>query len=244
MIKTNINSSQAKPHCKILPLARVCFVDGLTSLSHTICPYQAALFYPSTDLLLGSPIQVSATDVDTGMGGQIRYSCRSGCQTFQVRGDSGAVVLKSQVDAETQPQHVLTVVATDAGMPQLSSTATVIVDGERIVKFTYLSSCSLTIFICLLCFRALAVCLCTLKVKDSSLFIFRCNIIVSRRGSETMTVTAPSLTKREVWTWAHIFQLLTSLPGSAVVPEYDEDGGAVNPEYVLLYEASEYLLIL
>ncbi|XP_042236772.1 protocadherin Fat 1-like, partial [Homarus americanus] len=73
-------------------------------------------------------VQVSATDVDTGTGGVVMYSCRSGCEVFDVRGEDGLVTLTGQLDAETQPQHHLTVVATDAGLPQLSSTATVIVN--------------------------------------------------------------------------------------------------------------------
>ncbi|XP_071532452.1 fat-like cadherin-related tumor suppressor homolog isoform X3 [Panulirus ornatus] len=73
-------------------------------------------------------VQVSASDVDTGAGGEVRFSCGSGCELFEVRGEDGVVLLAGPLDTETQPQHVLTVVATDAGLPQLSSSSTVIVD--------------------------------------------------------------------------------------------------------------------
>lgn len=79
-------------------------------------------------------MQVSASDVDTGAGGEVRYSCGSGCELFEVRGEDGVVLLTGPLDTETQPQHVMTVVATDAGLPQLSSSTTVVVDGEVIAS--------------------------------------------------------------------------------------------------------------
>ncbi|KAK4302799.1 hypothetical protein Pmani_025146 [Petrolisthes manimaculis] len=72
-------------------------------------------------------LKVVAQDVDTGVGGQVHYTCGMDCGPFEVRGEDGAVVVASKLDTETQPQHTLTVMATDAGQPQLSSTATVIV---------------------------------------------------------------------------------------------------------------------
>ncbi|XP_050703981.1 protocadherin Fat 1-like [Eriocheir sinensis] len=73
-------------------------------------------------------LQVSASDVDTGPGGSVRYSCVMECGSFEVRALDGAVTLTKELDAETEAQHVLTVLATDSGIPQLSSTATVVID--------------------------------------------------------------------------------------------------------------------
>ncbi|XP_050707149.1 protocadherin Fat 3-like [Eriocheir sinensis] len=73
-------------------------------------------------------LQVSASDVDTGPGGSVRYSCVMECGSFEVRALDGAVTLAKELHAETEAQHVLTVLATDSGIPQLSSTATVVID--------------------------------------------------------------------------------------------------------------------
>ncbi|XP_050721222.1 fat-like cadherin-related tumor suppressor homolog [Eriocheir sinensis] len=73
-------------------------------------------------------LQVSASDMDTGPGGSVRYSCLRECDSFEVRALDGAVILTKELDAETEAQHVLTVLATDSGIPQLSSTATVVID--------------------------------------------------------------------------------------------------------------------
>ena len=79
-------------------------------------------------------VKVSARDVDTGMGGSVRYSCGGGCDRFNVRSMDGAVVLTKPLDAEVATQHDLIVVATDSGIPQLSSTATVVIHGKYIYE--------------------------------------------------------------------------------------------------------------
>lgn len=78
-----------------------------------------------------------ARDVDTGAGGQVHYSCWADCGPFEVRGEDGAVVVAGELDAETRPRHTLTIMATDAGQPQLSTTSTVIVYGE--LHFFYIN---------------------------------------------------------------------------------------------------------
>ncbi|XP_063862581.1 fat-like cadherin-related tumor suppressor homolog isoform X4 [Scylla paramamosain] len=72
-------------------------------------------------------LQVSARDVDTGMGGSVRYSCGGECIGFDLRSTDGAVVLTKQLDAEDDSQHEFVVVATDSGIPQLSATAVVVI---------------------------------------------------------------------------------------------------------------------
>ncbi|MPC22879.1 Protocadherin Fat 1 [Portunus trituberculatus] len=67
--------------------------------------------------------RVSARDVDTGMGGSVRYSCADECDGFDIRSTDGVVVLTKQLDAEVDSHHELVAVATDSGIPQLSATA-------------------------------------------------------------------------------------------------------------------------
>lgn len=73
--------------------------------------------------------------MDTGPGGLVRYSCIEECDSFEVRAVDGAVILAKELDAETDTQHVLTVLATDSGIPQLSSTTTVLIDGRFYTVF-------------------------------------------------------------------------------------------------------------
>lgn len=70
----------------------------------------------------------------------MRYSCISDCDGFEVRASDGAVILAKKLDAETEDQHMLTVLATDSGIPQLSSTTTVIIEGKlHMFSSTHLS---------------------------------------------------------------------------------------------------------
>lgn len=81
-------------------------------------------------------LQVYARDVDTGAGGQVHYRCERGCEdALVVRRQDGVVVVAGKLDKETQPQHVMVVVASDSDPRlQLSTTATVLIDGKQ--KFT------------------------------------------------------------------------------------------------------------
>ncbi|XP_047474985.1 fat-like cadherin-related tumor suppressor homolog isoform X2 [Penaeus chinensis] len=76
-------------------------------------------------------VQVAATDQDTGGGGRVRFSCESECDFFHVGENDGVVAVARRLDAETKAQHTLTVRATDAGLPQLSSTAALIIQGQN-----------------------------------------------------------------------------------------------------------------
>lgn len=88
------------------------------------------------------PLQVTATDADTGDSGRVHYSCVLGCEEFAVAGVGGQVVLITRLDADADADEgggagvpmaaVRTVVvqATDAGMVPLSSTVSVLVTGE------------------------------------------------------------------------------------------------------------------
>ncbi|XP_064099968.1 fat-like cadherin-related tumor suppressor homolog isoform X2 [Macrobrachium nipponense] len=75
-----------------------------------------------------SVIKVEAHDVDTGEGGHVRYRCETGCDMFAVGAQDGVVSVAGVLDAETHPQYTMSVVALDGGIPQRSSTATVVVE--------------------------------------------------------------------------------------------------------------------
>jgi len=84
---------------------------------------------------VGSPVvQVVATDRDEGGNADVRYSLLDGPESlssrdwFDIDPKSGLITLKSRVDCESDPEPHLTVIASDNGVPSLSSSATVIVE--------------------------------------------------------------------------------------------------------------------
>lgn len=97
-----------------------------TQDSYNISVSEAALF--GTELL-----RLVARDNDTGINQKIRYSIENrtaedrlgenSLDLFHVDPDEGIVYLKRSLDHETANSHHFTVVATDRGLPSLSSTA-------------------------------------------------------------------------------------------------------------------------
>lgn len=63
------------------------------------------------------------------MNGVVRYSLSD--NYFRVDSADGTVSVAHQLDYERRERHQLTVTATDAGVPTLSSLVTVIIQGER-----------------------------------------------------------------------------------------------------------------
>ncbi|XP_055855772.1 fat-like cadherin-related tumor suppressor homolog isoform X2 [Episyrphus balteatus] len=77
--------------------------------------------------------KVHATDRDVGVNRKIRYSfLDSGNDTFGISEDSGIITLKKSLDRESIAWYNLSVIATDQGLPQLSSIATLIVNVQDI----------------------------------------------------------------------------------------------------------------
>ncbi|GAB1601746.1 protocadherin Fat 1 isoform X5 [Argonauta hians] len=74
-----------------------------------------------------SVLQVVAADQDKGINAEIRYSILSGntAGTFAIDDTMGTITVAKQLDREGQSEYVLSVLATDFGSPQLSSTGTV-----------------------------------------------------------------------------------------------------------------------
>ena len=80
---------------------------------------------------IGTPVStVSATDADSGINGEIRYSITAGNaqNSFAIDDTSGEVTVNGDIDRETITSFSLTVRARDLGSPQQSSFATVNVE--------------------------------------------------------------------------------------------------------------------
>ncbi|XP_059608235.1 fat-like cadherin-related tumor suppressor homolog, partial [Phlebotomus argentipes] len=78
--------------------------------------------------------KVHATDVDVGVNRKIRYSILDEGKEkfFRIASDSGIITLASGLDREMQEVHNVTVKATDQGVPELFSTALVIINIQDI----------------------------------------------------------------------------------------------------------------
>jgi hypothetical protein len=74
-----------------------------------------------------SVLTVSASDIDSGLNGVIRYSIVSGITNFQINSKSGVITTLSYFDREIISSYSITVQATDQGSPSQSSTATVLI---------------------------------------------------------------------------------------------------------------------
>ena len=78
--------------------------------------------------LLGAPLlTVLASDADAGPNGQISYQL-VGTSVFIINETTGVISTAASLDREVRPTYAFTVVATDAGLPQLSSTVQVTVN--------------------------------------------------------------------------------------------------------------------
>lgn len=78
-----------------------------------------------------SVIQITAVDKDEGNNSIISYSLQDTPEThsqwFQIDRFSGLITTQTHIDCETEPVPKLTILATDNGVPPLSSTTTVLV---------------------------------------------------------------------------------------------------------------------
>lgn len=84
-----------------------------------------------------SLLQVHAKDNDTGQNSLITYSIQMDAKNnnsdyFHMDPNDGVLYLKKTLDHETQSLHHFTVVATDQGVPALSSTAHIWITGNSL----------------------------------------------------------------------------------------------------------------
>ena len=82
---------------------------------------------------IGAPIiQVNATDRDIGLNGQIRYGLAGiANELFDINPVTGNITAKVILDHEVQQTLTITVLARDQGNPQLSASATLLLNVQR-----------------------------------------------------------------------------------------------------------------
>lgn len=70
---------------------------------------------------------VQATDADSGLNAEIRYSLEGSAGMFSMNPETGLIIVVAALDRETQDKYNLIVVAQDQGRPPLSAQASVVV---------------------------------------------------------------------------------------------------------------------
>lgn len=104
----------------------ICLVDDINDNQpmFTKFHYNASI---RENLLVGSPIlQVEATDSDSGLNSRLQYQIiGDNGSNFFISPDKGVIYLKNNLDYETEMHYYFTVMVTDYGTPQLTSTAQV-----------------------------------------------------------------------------------------------------------------------
>lgn len=76
----------------------------------------------SEDSLVGtSVLQVSATDVDTGLNSRIRYALKEEVGAFVIDATSGVIRTATPLDRESIPTYEIHALAIDRGTPPMSS---------------------------------------------------------------------------------------------------------------------------
>ncbi|XP_078395822.1 protocadherin Fat 4 isoform X1 [Cetorhinus maximus] len=107
--------------------------------------YQSSVY---ENVAIGSSVlQVTASDLDEGVNGDIVYSLDEG-SPFQIEPHTGMVTVRETLNYETKKQYSLVIRASDGGSPSLSgrTEATVklldVNDNDPVVKFRYLPATS------------------------------------------------------------------------------------------------------
>uniref|UniRef100_A0A182PJ69 Cadherin-related tumor suppressor n=1 Tax=Anopheles epiroticus TaxID=199890 RepID=A0A182PJ69_9DIPT len=92
--------------------------------------------------------KVSASDADSEENGQITYRLRDDFESFEINTDTGEIYTTTRLDREDIAQYTLIVEAVDQGVPQLTGSATVLVNvldkNDNPPKFTRLFSVNVT----------------------------------------------------------------------------------------------------
>lgn len=78
------------------------------------------------DTAIGANVTyVQATDADSGLNAEIRYSLEGSAGMFSMNAETGSIIVAAALDREIQDKYNLIVVAQDQGRPALSATASV-----------------------------------------------------------------------------------------------------------------------
>lgn len=80
------------------------------------------------DAAIGTNVtHVKATDADSGLNAEIRYSLEGSAGMFSINSVTGLIIVVATLDRETQDEFTFIVVARDQGRPPLSATASVVI---------------------------------------------------------------------------------------------------------------------
>ncbi|EPQ20282.1 Protocadherin-16 [Myotis brandtii] len=111
--------------------AEAAFVLHVTDVNDNVPAFDRQLYRPEPLPEVALPgsfvVRVTAQDPDQGTNGQVTYSLAPGSHTrwFSIDPTSGIITTAASLDYELEPQPQLIVVATDGGLPPLTSSATV-----------------------------------------------------------------------------------------------------------------------
>ncbi|XP_016072740.1 PREDICTED: protocadherin-16 [Miniopterus natalensis] len=111
--------------------AEAAFVLHVTDVNDNAPAFDRQLYRPEPLPEVALPgsfvVRVMAQDPDQGTNGQVTYSLAPGTHTrwFSIDPTSGIITTAASLDYELEPQPQLIVVATDGGLPPLTSSATV-----------------------------------------------------------------------------------------------------------------------
>ncbi|KAG7316014.1 hypothetical protein KOW79_020880 [Hemibagrus wyckioides] len=86
-----------------------------------------AVDIPEDAAIRDNVTRVEATDADSGLNAEIRYSLEVSAGMFSINPDTGLITVAAALDRETQDKYNLIVVAQDQGRPTRSATASVVV---------------------------------------------------------------------------------------------------------------------
>uniref|UniRef100_F6Q2B1 Cadherin domain-containing protein n=1 Tax=Ornithorhynchus anatinus TaxID=9258 RepID=F6Q2B1_ORNAN len=113
-----------RAHCKVRVLVQD-MNDNVPSFEQS--NYQASVW--EGQLYSAYVLQVSASDMDSGLNGQIEYSILSGNlnDTFQIDSTSGVITTDAILDHNLATSNRLVIQATDKGLPSLSGTSVVVI---------------------------------------------------------------------------------------------------------------------
>lgn len=117
-ISDGTNSDEALVHVDVL---------DINDNSPKFASSSVAINIPE-DAIIGTNVtSVQATDADSGLNAEIRYSLEGSAGMFSMNPETGLIFVVAALDRETQDKYNLLVVAQDQGRPPLSAMASVVV---------------------------------------------------------------------------------------------------------------------
>ncbi|XP_049325193.1 cadherin-23 isoform X6 [Astyanax mexicanus] len=90
-------------------------------------PIPSSIEIPEDAAIGDNVTTVSATDADSGLNGEVRYSLEGSAGIFSVNPDTGLITVAAKLDRETQDTYSFRAVAQDQGRPTLSGEASLVV---------------------------------------------------------------------------------------------------------------------